>query len=63
MEEGEGFGGVLTTFNPSFLIPQIGDIWNESRVDKLLIKWILQFTLFKLTKLQTDYLNNLCLFP
>ena len=36
--EGEGFRGVLTTFNPSFLIPQIGDIWNESRVDKLLIK-------------------------
>ena len=26
-------------------------------------KWIPQFILFKLTKLQTDYINNLCLFP
>ena len=37
-KKNEGFGGVSTTSNPSFLIPQIGEIWRESRVDKLLIK-------------------------
>ena len=51
----EGFKGVSTTSNPSFLISQIWEIWRESRVNKLLTKWILQFTLSKLTKLQTDY--------
>ena len=34
----EGFGGVSTTSNPSFLIPQIGEIWRENRIDKLLTK-------------------------
>ena len=62
-EEGEGFGGVLTTSNPSFLIPKIGEIWRESRVHKLLIKWITQFTLSILTKLQTNYINKFTLYP
>ena len=31
-EGGEGFGGVITISNPSFLILQIGEIWKESRV-------------------------------
>ena len=54
MKDGKGFGGVSTTSNPSFLIPQIEEIWRESKVDKLLIKWIPQFIISKLTKLQTD---------
>ena len=53
----EGFGGVSTTSNPSFLIPQIGEIWRENRIDKLLTKWILQFTISKLTKLQIKKLT------
>ena len=62
-KESEGFGGLLTTSNPSFLIPKIEEIWKENRVDKLLTKSISQSTSSKLTKLQTDYINNLCLFP
>ena len=53
----EGFGGVSTTSNPSFLIPQIGEIWRENRIDKLLTNWILQFTISKLTKLQIKKLT------
>ena len=53
----EGFGGVSTTSNPSFLIPQIGEIWRENRIDKLLTKLILQFTISKLTKLQIKKLT------
>ena len=53
----EGFGGVSTTSNPSFLIPQIEEIWRENRIDKLLTKWILQFTISKLTKLQIKKLT------
>ena len=53
----EGFGGVSTTSNPSFLIPQIGEIWRENRIDNLLTKWILQFTISKLTKLQIKKLT------
>ena len=37
-EVGKEFGGVSTTSNLSFLIPQIGEIWREGRVDKLLTK-------------------------
>ena len=53
----EGFWGVSTTSNPSFLIPQIEEIWRENRIDKLLTKWILQFTISKLTKLQIKKLT------
>ena len=34
----EGFGGVSITSNSLFLIPQIGEILRENRVDKLLTK-------------------------
>ena len=36
--EREEFGEISTTSNPSFLILQIGEIWMESRLDKLLTK-------------------------
>ena len=37
-KEEEGFKGISTTSKPSFLIPQIGEIWKKSRTNKLLTK-------------------------